>query len=208
MKKTVLLLMLAVGCGGMAFAQHARSSFYDAPYDSRNSGSFGIRTGIISLGYGFPNDPAGNYASGTHGVSRVSFGPLYAKFEHGIIRDDIGLGAQLAMSNTWVKYTSGNGTYRDRVAAFSFGMLGYYHFNKLIPVKRLDVYVGTGLSIRTVAYRYDTNYNDNPNNHSDTDVFVIGKIGARYYLKPGFGLYAEVGSDRMSDANLGISFRM
>jgi len=209
MKKTVFLLMLVVGCASAAFAQRARSSFYDAPYDSRNSGSFDMKTGIITLGYGFPNDPVGNYNNGAYGVNKVSFGPLYAKFEHGIIRDEIGLGAQLAMSNTWVKYNNkSGGSYRDRVSAFSFSMLGYYHFNKLIPVKRLDVYVGTGLSVRTVAYTYDTNFNDNPNNHSDTDVFVIGKVGARYYLTPGFGFYAEVGSDRMSDANLGISFRL
>jgi len=207
MKKTVFFLLLAVGCVSTGFAQHSKA-FYDTPYESRNSGSFNRSTGIISLGYGFPNDPVGSYDNGVNGVNRVSLGPLYAKFEHGIIRDDIGLGGQIAMSNTWIKYNNPSGSYRDRVSAFSVGVLGYYHFNKLIPVKRLDVYVGTGISIRTLSYTYDTNFSDNPNNHSDTNVYIIGKIGARYYLKPGFGIYAEVGSDRMSDANLGISFRL
>jgi len=192
---------------GVGYGQHSRSSFYDAPYDSRNSGSFSLKTGILSFGYGFPNNPVGGYNNGVNGVSKVSFGPVYAKFEHGIIRDEIGLGGQLAMSNTWVKYHNGATTYKDHVSAFSIGILGYYHFNKLIPVKNLDVYVGTGLSLRTVSYSYDSNY-DNPNNHADTNVYIIGKLGARYYLKHGFGLYAEVGSDRMSDANLGISFRL
>ena len=208
MKKIILLSLLAAGCVGTTHAQHSRSSFYDTPYDSRNSGSFNLSTGILSFGYGFPNTPVGGYNNGANGVNRVSFGPLYAKFEHGIIRDEIGLGGQLAMSNSWVRYNSNSGNYRDRVSAFSIAILGYYHFNKLIPVKRLDVYVGTGLSLRTISYTYDTNYSDNPNNHSDTNVYVVGKLGARYYLTPAFGFYAEVGSDKMSDANLGISFRL
>lgn len=207
MKKTILLL-LALVCTSVAFAQRTASSFYDAPYDSRNSGSFNLNTGILSFGYGFPNDPVSGYNNGVNGVNKVSLGPLYAKYEHGIIRDEIGLGGQIAMSNTWIKYNTGSGSYRDRVSAFQVGVLGYYHFNKLIPVKRLDVYAGTGIAVQTLSYTYDTRYTDNPNNHSDTNVYIIGKIGARYYLKGGFGIYAEVGSDKMSDANLGVSFRL
>ena len=206
MKKLVLFLLLTVGCSAL-YAQQSKS-FYDTPYESRNSGSFGLSTGILSFGYGFPNHPTSGYSNGANGTNKVSLGPLYVKYEHGIIRDDISLGGQFAMSNTWIKYDNASGNYKDHVSAFSFGMLGFYHFNKLIPVKRLDVYAGTGISVRTVVYTYDANYNDKPGNHSDTNAYIIGSVGARYYLKPGFGVYAEVGFDGMSDANLGISFRM
>jgi hypothetical protein len=208
MKKSLLFLLLLL-CGVAGFAQ--KKAFYDTPYDSRNSGSFSRTTGIISLGYGFPNDPVGgyNYVNGTNGTSKVSFGPLYAKYEHGIIRDEIGLGGQIAFSSTRVKYNNNVNHYRDNVTAFSFGMLGYYHFNKLIPVARLDVYAATGLSIRTLSYTYDSDFdNSGRNNHSDTNVYIIGKVGARYYLRPSFGIYAEAGMDKMSDVNLGISFKL
>jgi hypothetical protein len=148
------------------------------------------------------------YGNGAYGTSKVSLGPVYGKFEHGFLRDDIGLGGQIAMSNTWVKYNTPTGSYRDFVTAFSVGLLGYYHFNKLIPVARLDVYAGAGVSVRTITYSYDSDFPNHPNNNSSTDVYLIGKMGARYYVTPGVGIYVEVGYDRMSDANLGVSFRL
>lgn len=190
-------------------AQHA-DAFYNTPYETRNSGSFDRSTGIISLGYGLSNNAVSGYSyvSGSNGSSKVSFGPVYAKYEHGLIRDDIGLGGQMAFSNTSVKYNNSNGRYQDNVTAFSFAMLGYYHFNKLIPVPRLDVYAGTGASVKTLAYHYDSSLNENPNNHTETNLYIIGRIGARYYVTNGFGFYAEAGMDNMSDVNLGISFKL
>jgi hypothetical protein len=208
MKKLILFSLLLIGCSSLSFAQQA-DAFYNTPYESRNSGSFGKTTGIISLGYGFGNDAFGyNYQSGTSGSTNVSFGPLYAKYEHGFLRDEIGLGGQLALSNAWARYDNGTDRYRDKITAFSFSMLGYYHFNKLIPVPRLDVYAGTGLSIRTVSYTYDSDFSENPNNNSTTNLYVIGKVGARYFVTQGFGFYAEAGMDKMSDVNLGITFRL
>jgi len=206
MKKLILFSLLAVGCTSLSFAQLAET-FYNTSYDARNSGSFSRETGIFSLGYGFGNDGLGyNYVSGSSRTSRVNLGPVYLKYEHGIIRDEIGLGGHLAIANTWNRYDNGTNRYTDNVSAVSFAMLGYYHFNKLIPVPRLDVYAGTGVSVRTVSYRYDSDFYENPNNTSETNVYIIGKIGARYYVKRNFGFYAEAGMDRMSDLNLGISF--
>jgi hypothetical protein len=210
MKKVILFSFLIMG-SALSYAQRAQSAdaFYNTPYDTRNSGSFSLSTGILSLGYGLSNNAVNgyNYISGFNGSSRASFGPVYLKYEHGIIRDEIGLGGQMAFSHTWIRYDNASGRYRDNVGAFSLGVLGYYHFNKLIPVPNLDVYAGTGLSIRTLSYHYDSDLTANPTDHSTTNVYVTGRVGARYYVTRSFGFYAEVGYDNMSDINLGISFK-
>ncbi len=212
MKKIIFFSFLITGCSVLSYAQRKQSadSFYNTPYETRNSGSFNRGIGILSFGYGLSNDAVTGYSyvSGANGSSRASFGPIYAKYEHGIVRDDIGLGGQMAFSNTWVKYNNSAGQYKDNVTAFSFAMLGYYHFNKLIPVPRLDVYAGTGLGVRTLAYHYDSNLNENPNDHSETSTYITGRVGARYYVTNGFGFYGEAGFDKMSDVNLGISFKL
>lgn len=208
MKKLILFSLLITVCSTMSFAQLAES-FYNTSYDNRNNGTFSRSTGIFSLGYGLGNDGLGySYVSGSSSTSRLAFGPVYAKYEHGIIRDEIGLGGHLAFANTWNRYSDGNNRYRDNVNALSFAMLGYYHFNKLIPVPRLDVYVGSGISVRTVTYNYDSDFSESRSNTSETNVYAVGKIGARYYVGRSFGFYAEAGTDRMSDLNLGISFKL
>jgi hypothetical protein len=82
--------------------------------------------------------------------------------------------------------------------------LGYYHFNKLIPVKDLDVYAGAGLGFRARSASGDTNGYD----YSETTVTVPVKVGGRYFFTDAFGAYLEVGWDDMSDANIGVTFRL
>src|SRR5215216_7585 len=133
MKKIILFSLFVMG-SALSYAQRAQSAddFYDTPYNTRNSGSFSLSTGILSFGYGLSNNAVNGYSyvSGFNGNSRAAFGPVYVKYEHGIIRDEIGLGGQMAFSHTWIKYNNGSGGYRDDVGAFSLGLLGYYHFNK------------------------------------------------------------------------------
>jgi len=84
-------------------------------------------------------------------------------------------------------------------------VLGYYHFNKLIPVKQLDVYAGTGPAFRSRNVTYS---DDSYDNYSSTDVILAFKVGARYYVKNNFAFYGEGGFDHMSDINLGVTFRL
>lgn len=181
-----------------AFGQNARS-FYNTSYKSRNSGSYGRGTGLFSFSYGFPNLPVSGYSY--IGDNHIGFGPLYAKYEHNIL-EEIGIGGQMAFSVGRYKY--GNDQH-ENIRAVHFAMLGYYHFNKLIPVKQLDVYAGAGLAFRkrSVSYSDNTYFDD-----SDDDVYVALKAGLRFYPKGNISLYAEAGYDHMSDVNLGVSFRV
>jgi hypothetical protein len=195
-----LVLMMAAN----TYAQSARS-FYDTPYRSRNIGSFSKHTGILSLGFGFPNNSGTGIDYWGGDDHRLGYGPMYLKYEHGIMTE-LGLGGYLSMAGSKYEYGP-DYRYTDRIFSFSGGFLAYYHFNKLIPVRNLDVYAGAGLAFRQLAYTYDDDYGSNGSDRGDFDIFPVIKIGARYYFTRGFGVYGEGGYDKMSDVNLGITFR-
>ena len=197
MNRVLLLIISVLVCSG-AIAQQGKA-FYNTPYKTRNSGSFSKTASLLTFSYGFPNESVQGYSHKGH--NSIGFGPVYAKYEHGII-DEIGIGGQIALAGTAYDY---NNDQTERVKAFHFAMLGYYHFNKLIPVKQLDVYAGTGLAFRSRSVTYSDDFYDN---YSGTDVNLTVKVGARYYAKNNFAFYGEGGFDGMSDVNLGVTFRL
>jgi hypothetical protein len=177
-----------------SYGQNNGRAFYKQSYKSRNSGSFDHNASILSLGYGFPNHSGAGY---WRGGSRVGFGPAYLKYEHGII-DELGIGGYIAFAAS--RYKNNNDV--EHTSAFGMGILAYYHFNKLIPVSQLDVYLGAGLGFRSWAHTDRDGIRD-----SNFDPLPIGKIGARWYFTPKFAVYAEGGYDDMSYVNIGITFR-
>jgi hypothetical protein len=173
------LLVCVVG-----YSQNAKS-FYNSSYESRNSGSFSRSASLLTFGLGFPNTSV-NVISG--------FPPIYAKYEHGFLRDEVGLGGYIA---------SGFGTIaNNNFAAFSFGILGYYHFNKLIPISKMDVYAGAGGGFRSVSFDKTTI------DRNRSDALLIVRVGIRYFLKPKLAVYAETGFDGMSTINLGVTLKL
>jgi len=206
MKKTVLSLAL-LSCmiaGATTADAQVDKSFYKTSYKSRNIGSFSKSTGILSFGYGFPNLSGTGYNVPFWGSgNRVGVGPMYLKYEHGIM-DEIGIGLYAAGATSRIEYGP-NDRYRDRVTAIAGGVLGYYHFNKLIPVKNLDVYAGVGVGFRNLSYDYDAYRSRSGGN--DLNVLPIAKAGVRYYFGSVFGVYGEAGYDDMSSVNMGISLR-
>ena len=197
MKKIVLLALAIAFCYTVAEAQ-SKQAFYNTPYKTRNSGSFNKSANLLTFSYGFPNVSVSGYAH--KGNNSVGFGPVYAKYEHGIM-DEVGIGGQLAHSTGKYDYGSNQS---EKVNILHLAILGYYHFNKLIPVRQLDVYAGSGLAFRNRVVRYSDDFYDN---HTDTEVTIAVKVGARYYFKDNIAFYGEAGYDDMSDVNLGVSFR-
>lgn len=189
MKKILLFGALALGVTLPAVAQS--SGFYNTSYKNRNSGSFHKGENLLTLSYGFPS---------TFAYNNSGFGPVYGKFEHGIM-DEIGLGFQLGLGAGSYNHFGG---YKINEFGLGFAALGYYHFNKLIPVKDLDVYAGVGIAFLNVARSTNANVNlKNSFNASPT-----WKVGARWYFTPTFGVNLDLGYDRMSSANIGVTFRL
>ncbi len=192
MKKTVLVVLTIACSYGISLAQ-VDKSFYKKSYESRNNGTFDKSTMLVSIGLGVPA-----FYSGSYNASPA----FYGKFEHGLIRDEVGLGGYVATGWGSYKYS----TYKDKFSAFSLGVLGYYHFNKLIPIEKMDVYAGAGLAFRRFGYTVDDGYTIT-NDYTDSDVIVVFKVGIRYYVINNFAVYAESGWDDMSSANFGVSWR-
>lgn len=220
--KTVLYAALFF-CTLLSLKTEAQSSFYSQPYNTRNSGSYGKGDHLLSLGYGVPN-----WLYTGYGVSNTVFyggrtrhigiGPLMLKYEFPI-RDEVGLGVILQGATKSWRYDARNVTYRDRAWGTGAAFMGYYHFNKLINVPKLDLYAGVGVNFtyqqltRDRAY-YDyyygyygyTYYEDQV--QTDFIARPCGVVGIRYYVAPKFALAAEAGYTTFSSLNLGFTFRL
>lgn len=192
LKSTLVAAALSLLAAG-AQAQDAKA-FYNSSYKTRNSGSFSLNHRLFSVSYGFPTSLNDGF-----GYGRIGFGPVMARFE-APVRDEVGI-AGLAQ----IGGRSSGGYWNDKSFAFGFGGMGFYHFNKLIPVRDLDVYAGVGIAVnfthvtREGSHREDDNY---------VDPMPIGAVGARYYFSPNFAGFAEAGFTGMSSLNLGLTWRL
>lgn len=191
----LVLLVSAISLSSFSFAnaQDAQKDFYNYKYKERNSGSFDKNTNLVNLGFGVPNQLRYNSGSG--------FGPIYVKYEHGLL-DEIGIGGELAFTTARTKRNSQNKAFRR--TGFNLGVLGYYHFNKFIPLSKLDVYVGLGVGSQIITYSNDFGTADQT---TDASPIFLSKVGARWYFTPGFAAYVEGGYDNLSYVNLGVTFR-
>lgn len=174
------------------------SSFYKTPYKSRNSGSFHKGDNIVSFGLGFPNVAKNRITS--WGSYSWGLPPMYGKYEYGIM-DEVSIGGRIGIGTGRYKYMN----IRANNFSTSMSVLGYYHFNKLIPVSKLDVYAGAGLGMTYSTYeRIDGNYV-----YRDNDLYpnLVFLVGARWYFTETFGVYAESGFDGLSLMNIGIALK-
>ena len=197
--KKILLLALATTCLGL-YSNNASAqskNFYETPYKERNSGSFSKGTGLFSLGYGIGtfNGIVG------FGYSTLPIGPIYLKYEKGIM-DELSIGGYIAPE---YRITKINGNAHSTTLGLGIGVLGYYHFNKFIPIEKLDVYAGVGFGIK---YQSDS-YNNTTIFKNSSKIYPrpLVKVGARYYLGDNFAVYLESGYDYSSNLNLGITLR-
>lgn len=207
MKNSIILLGLLLVFGSASAQQKKKtakekpkatsSSFYKTPYATRNSGSFDKSTHLISLTYGVPNTM--DYTGYFFGGNESSVGPVNLRYEFPI-RDEAGVG--LSVSGATHEYDYFGGT--NKTTGIAISPLGFYHFNKLIPIAKLDVYAGVGASINYYSYDYDDVYEAD----SEIEVYPAGLVGARYYFTKGFSGLLEVGEGSFSVFRFGVSFRL
>lgn len=195
---------------GAAVQAQTPGNFYDQPYKERNNGAFGKGTQIVSLGYALGNVSGTGYLNINlnEKVSHANLGPLYVKYEYGLI-DEIGLGGYV--SYAYAKDVMNRAAPKEYYTnAFSIGFNAFYHFNKLIHVENLDLYAGLGLGYKNVSIRgaagSDLDAVISPTLKENTGLFSL-RLGARYYIINGFGAYFELGPDKMSVLNVGLSYR-
>lgn len=183
------LLFSAAAIAALSFSAVSDASaqvikgFYKQSYKARNNGTFDKGTGLFSIGLGAPYGYGYGY--------RSTLPPIYAKYEMGIM-DEVGIGVVGGI---------GMGRYRptkENYFASTIGAMGYYHFNKFIPLQKLDVYAGLGVGLDISNRDFDG---------TDVSAVFLYKAGARYYFSNSFGVYLESGYDFLSSINAGITLR-
>ena len=180
--------------------KQSNASFYGTPYALRNSGSFDRDTHLVNITYGFPN--LLDYTGYFYNSDKSGIGPLTVRYEFPV-RDEVGVG--LSISGAIKKWEFAD-NYSTKIIGISISPLGFYHFNKLIAVRKLDLYAGVGASIDLRNYKYET-ANGNSDD-SDLEVNPAGMVGARYYFTDSFSGMAEVGEGSYSNFRIGVSFRL
>lgn len=183
------LLFSAVAIAALSFSSVADASaqvikgFYKQSYKARNNGTYDKATSLFSVGLGAPYAYGAGY--------RSTLPPVYVKYEKAIM-DEVGIGVVGGLGMGRFRPT------KENYYATSIGVMGYYHFNKFIPLQKLDAYAGPGVGVDISNRNFDG---------TDVNFVFLFKVGARYYFNNSFGVYVESGYDLLSVANAGITLR-
>lgn len=200
MKLKLLALTTAIG---MFYATKTKAQEGSPCFEKGNT--------VITAGYGFPN--LQSYGWIGNGYTRVGFGPIYFKGDYALLKIKdwgpghvIGVGGIIGFSGTTITYTGEywnlnsaryeKYTDKHKYRQIIFGVRGTYH---VYTTDKIDCYaaIGIGYNIGTYAYSSDYPYSGHNNSGSaSAGIYHSEMIGIRYYFSKGFGVYAEVGSDR------------
>ncbi len=170
---------------------------------------------IATLSVGFADYYRKNYAvpTGFKMNNQTGFAPVFGRLEYGV-GSNVTVGAMFCYdvfySNFYKIYLANGNEYKryntDRVRLLSGGLAAYYHFARLIPVKKLDVFAGLGFSLNNVHHSAMPQ-GDSTANITDHTVSPMLKLGARYYLSKKGSFFADAGYDRKALFSLGFSCR-
>lgn len=198
-----------------SFTVHAQDSTTNKALQSFNNSPFSRKTTLLTVSFGFADWNKQNYKlpdSTRYGSGSGSL-PIYFHLERAV-GNSISIAASLAFdvfhyNYSREGYTNGVLFYRsstDRVTIISPGLQAFYHFNKLIPVRRLDLSVGIGFAANYITH---TNYpsSDTVSHAIKPDVTLLARLSGRYYINNHASVFADIGYDKMSLFSLGASFR-
>lgn len=169
-------------------------------------------TVVMGIANGYKTDY--NVPNGFAKGNVTGFAPVYARVEYGVSnRVSIAIGASFNTIhyNTTKIYQGYNGAiYRNATnkhRLFSGGIMAFYHFRSMLGSKKLDPFVGVGLSINNInqsAYPQGDSTTTEQRSHN---AMPFLKAGLRYYVSNIFSLYADAGYDKLSVASVGVSCR-
>ena len=136
---------------------------------------------------------------GDVGNASLAFGGRYENVFKTL--PDLGNGL-LGFSVSADVYTVSRSRERGNIRFIPVGATMNYHF-RLDPANKLDLFLGAGLGFRSVTCN-DFGINDCG---SSSGLYVIGRAGGRYFLKPNLALYGDLGPGA-STLNLGLTFKL
>ena len=182
-----------------------------AAYQQVSAQAFNKDIQSLAAGYGLGTlSGAVTQALGNYGIQSQSLaGPYYVKYEKGLTNHfGFGFNASL-MRNQWslTNATRTPGTIGEtfnianaEVQRWSYSAVARinYHFARKQNAK-LDPYFGTGLGYRSSNWKVETNSSDFDGLTRmipHTPLAFEFTLGARYYILPNVGVYAEFGGSK------------
>ena len=129
--------------------------------------------------------------------------PLHTSFEVGI-NDVLSVGGNV----DFLSYRYIVAGYKYGFTAFYTGARVSYHFNKLfkLNIDELDIYGGGSIGYRAFSWRDDNSLTSTGSAYG-SGVYGGAHVGARWYFKPAFGVFLEVGAGGSSNGRGGIVLR-
>ena len=188
--KKIALLTLLVGLCMTTLTANAQYSKGDMLLNG------GLSVGLIGYG-GFG-----------YGSSTLGFPPLTVNLEYSL-DERFAVGPYLG----YFSRTYRSGSYRHGFSVFGFGGRGTFHassslnewFNWSIDEDKWDIYASAVLGFQVFSWNRDEN--DPFRGYSNSSgALVLGPIlGARYFLNPSLGVFAETGRGALGAITLGVS---
>jgi hypothetical protein len=163
--------------------------------------SFADGTNLVYLGFGLPagqgiQEQFSDYRNYTD-YKFNNYGTAVLKFEHGLHKYfGLGLNAEYSAASVTYKYDDSNSLrYQVNINSNVFGI--YARMNGHYPVsEKFDLYAGAGLGYLYTVNNYKDNNPANSNEQHNSRVLNFDyqlSLGARFMVKQGFGLFAEIG---------------
>ena len=174
-------------------------------------------TNLVYLGFGLPAgqnikqqyEPYNNYTD----YRFYNYGTVVLKYEHGFHKY-FGCGLNMEYSNSSIDYkyadaVNSTNLFQHKISSNILGM--YVRMNGHFPIgENLDIYGGFGLGYLYTINKYtDSNPNASTNSLQNSKVLDFDyqlTLGVRYMIKPGFGLFGEIGH-ATTTCQLGFVFK-
>ena len=216
MRSYLTFLLLLAGSFTAAAQSSVPAKATDTGIVAIHAASYEKHNTIISFGIGFIDQYKSNYTlpGGFNNGKSSGFDPIYLKVEYGLSQH-IGLAANFMYDGFYETYSQlydNNGTsypryIKDNERAFSGGLLVYYHFRDLIPVRKLDIYIALGGSIYRIAHSNQPQTDTTVSKGTEHGAAPVAQLGIRYYINDKAAIFAEGGYDKASVFSIGFSCR-
>jgi hypothetical protein len=178
------------------------------------------RPTLLSLGAGFGDyyrsNPEFGMPAGFHAGNMTGFIPVSARLEYGL-NDRFVLAGTIYTDhfqyNYYQDYIGQNGTYSrymtNKFNLFGVGVSGMYYPVLHVQVPNLEPFIQIGLSLNNLQFSA-VPQGDSSVSATTHRVSPVIRIGGRYYFSRArnAGIYLELGYDRQSVVNLGLSTRL
>ena len=144
----------------------------------------------------------------------TGFAPIFARLEYGLTKH-ISIACTAMYDNFYDNYDQlfyGNGEtfnrfYTDDVRIFGGTVAGYYHLDKYIQVRNMDIFAGGGLSLNNIRHSSAPQTDSMSTIVFSHSLNLYLKVGMRYFLSAKTAVYADLGYEKQSILNIGLSYR-